>query len=929
MRRHRDRPGSRHGTSAAARTATAVLAIGALVALAATTGAQALTAEASTAQRQAAKGTVLDGSVRFQVLTPTLIRMEYAKDGRFEDRATVNAVQRDFDPPPYSSKVENGHRVIRTGGLTLRYRLGSGPFTQDNTEVRLKAGDELTTGHPQFGESTSTCAFGAVCDAEYGTTKGGAKWSFPGHTTQAYGRGVVSGYEKEGAAAKVRVRGVPVDGTYTLRLRYSNAKASDGRSTDRTVSVETGDERKRVSLEPTGDWDKYQVSKPVTVKLRRGLADITLAQRDGDTGKANIDAFALTKSADTAFPTPATQGNTANLGGWTRGLDNTPAAPYQLNDGVLSRDGWYLLDDSATALTNGDGKQPTPRPDRSEDAYQDGYLFGYGHDYKQGLRDLRALTGPAPLLPRWAFGVWFSRWKDYSFEDYKKILEKFRSSKVPLDALVVDTDYKGSGWWNGWSGWNKDLFPDPDAFMKWAKDNGLPIALNTHPSIDASDPAFAKTMETAGGKLPKISCYSSADCYGFDWSDPAQAKAFFDLHTPYDQQGVRLWWNDWCCDASAATGKGIAPDTLINQLYAAHTAEATGQRGFAFSRIGASYQRLSGGYASGPWADHRSTMHFTGDSYPTWDTLGFASRINSAEGNVGLPYVSHDVGSFHGEPEDKNPELYARWMQLGAFSPIDRVHSGGKASLPWEFDGAAGKSASKFLRLRGALTPYVYSLAREAQQTGLPIARPLYLNYPEQDGAYENATQYTLGDDVLVAPVTKPGGKSRLWVPPGTWTDYFTGKTYTGPKSVDITTPLDEMPVLIRSGGVLAQQEFKDYADQSSMDRLTLTVGADGHRSFQLYEDAGDGTQYTKGEHATTKVHTAGDKVTIDPQRGTYDKRVKERTWTLRYVNADRPAAVTVNGHRTAWKYDAAKRVLTVVTDRLPTADRTVIRIKE
>ncbi|WP_327351164.1 TIM-barrel domain-containing protein [Streptomyces sp. NBC_01304] len=907
--------------------AWAALAAGALFTLPVTAGALQAGAEPRGADGVVVDGVVVDGDVRFQVLTPTLIRMEYAKDGRFEDRATVNAINRDFDAPEYTSKVEDGQRVISTGELTLRHKLDSGPFTQDNTEVRLKAGDRDVTGRPQFGESTSTCVFGAVCDAEYGVMSGGAKFNFPGGTTKAYGRGVVQGYEQEGAQSTVRVRGVPADGTYTLRLRYANAKASDGQTVDRSLSVTAGGASQQVTMAPTGDWNAYGISKPVTVRLKRGVNDITVAQRAGDTGRANIDSFALTTKEDAPYPTPATKGATANLGGWTRGLDNTPAAPYQLNDGVLSKDGWYLLDDSRTALTNGDDKQPTPRVERAEDAYQDGYLFGYGHDYKQGLRDLRELTGPAPMLPRWAFGVWFSRWNAYTFDDYKKLLAKFRSNKVPLDSLVVDTDYKGSGWWNGWTGWNKDLFPDPDAFMKWAKDNGLPITLNTHPSIDASDPAFAQAQQTAGGKLPKIGCFSSADCYGFDFSDAGQAKAFFDLHKPYDAQGVRLWWNDWCCDASLASGKGISPDTLVNSLYAAHNAEATGLRGFAFSRIGASYQRLGGGYAAGPWADHRSTMHFTGDDYANWDTLAFTSKINATEGNIGLPYVSHDIGGFHGDPGTRDPELYARWMQLGAFSPIDRIHSGGGESLPWEFGGAEGAAGEKALRLRGALTPYMYSLAAEAHATGLPMARPLYLNYPEEQGAYDHTSQYTLGDDVLVAPVTKPGGKATVWVPPGTWTDYFTGKTYTGPKTVETTSKLDEMPVLIRSGGILAQQEYKDYDAKSPMDKVTLNVAAGGRGSFSLYEDEGDGTRYASA-HADTKVRADGSTVTIEPQRGTYKGRVTTRTWTLRLSNAARPSAVTVNGRALAWTYDANKRVVTATTGELATDSRTVIAVR-
>ncbi|MFI1963568.1 TIM-barrel domain-containing protein [Streptomyces pathocidini] len=895
-------------------------------------------ASAST-DRQAVRqdGTIVDGKARFQVLTPTLVRLEYAEDGKFEDSPTVNAVNRSFTPPAYTTRVSGGIREISTGKLTLRYRQGSGRFTPGNTTVRLKAGGQQVTGRPQFGESTSTCVFGAVCDTEYGVLAGGARWTFrDGHATKAYGRGITDGLDRPGARTTVRVRGVPHDGTYELRLRYANARAADGQDITRTLSVETGGQRTALTLPSTGDWAVYQASEPVKVELKRGVDDITIACREGDTCPVNADAFAVQEVGGTGFPTPADPGKSANLGGWTRGLDNTPAAPYQLGDGVLSRDGWYLLDDSATALQAPGTTQPRPRAARNETAYQDGYLFGYGHDYKQGLRDLRALTGPAPLLPRWAFGVWFSRWRDYSFTEYKDLLATFEKNKVPLDALVVDTDYKGSGWWNGWTGWNPALFPDPDAFMQWAKDNKLPIALNVHPSIDGSDPAFAQAMETAQGKLPKISCYSSADCYGFDWSDPDQAKAYFDLHTPYEQQGARLWWNDYCCDAATASGEGIAPDTLINQMYA-DRAESQGTRGFAFSRIGASYQRLGGGYAAGPWADHRSTMHFTGDSYPNFPTLDFAARIAVAEGNIGLPYVSHDIGAFHGEGR-RPDDLYARWMALGAFLPIDRVHSGGAYSLPWEYEGAAAEAGKKFLRLRGSLVPHLYSLAREASETGVPMVRGMYLNYPEYDEAYKGS-QFTLGDDVLVAPVTKEGAEAEVpvWVPPGTWTDFFTGKSYTGPKTVQVKAGIDEIPVLVRDGGLVVQQDADDAAAKKPFTRATVTAGSGGRGSFELYEDEGDGQAYRAGAHATTRIEQAPGRLVIGAARGSYDGHAATRAWTVRLLDIDhRPERVSVGGARLAestgdgpgWNYDADSRVLTVRTAPLDTGKRWVIETR-
>src|SRR4051794_25707809 len=173
-------------------------------------------------------------------------------------------------------------------------------------------------------------------------------------------------------------------------------------------------------------------------------------------------------------------------GGWRRSLDLV-SGPVPLHEGMLSRAGWYLVDDSASALLTPGGF--ATRPTR-EGSYQDVYLFAYGHDYARGLRDLRTLTGAAPLLPRKAFGVWYSRWWPYSEGDWQTLLARFRAEKVPLDTISLDTDFKqvsdpvASGFaatavgasglpysWNGWD-WNRDLYPDPGRFLRWAHDNG-------------------------------------------------------------------------------------------------------------------------------------------------------------------------------------------------------------------------------------------------------------------------------------------------------------------------------------------------------------------------------------------------------------------------------------------------------------------------
>src|SRR4051795_4116991 len=222
---------------------------------------------------------VTDGSARFEVITPTLVRVQVAEDGRFEDGPTQTTEGRLPSRAKFTTTVRGGERIIRTSRLTLRWRRGA--TTVDGTTLRVKVGRQ------------------------------------------------------------------------------------------------------------------------------------TLAPKPGP--------------------------NPSPLGGWRRSLDLIDGA-VPLHEGMLSRAGWYLLDDSATALMNADGGF-TPRAPH-QGTYQDLYLFAYGRDLTRGLRDLRTLTGPAPLLPRKAFGVWYSRWWPYSEGDWQALLARFRQEKVPLDTISLDTDFK-------------------------------------------------------------------------------------------------------------------------------------------------------------------------------------------------------------------------------------------------------------------------------------------------------------------------------------------------------------------------------------------------------------------------------------------------------------------------------------------------------
>jgi alpha-glucosidase (family GH31 glycosyl hydrolase) len=546
------------------------------------------------------------------------------------------------------------------------------------------------------------------------------------------------------------------------------------------------------------------------------------------------------------------------------------SGPAGLQNGLLDRRGWYLLDDAKTAFW-APGVWPQPRAAHGG-TYQDGYFFGYAHDYQLGLRELAQLTGPAPLLPRSVFGTWFSRYFAYSATDYQSLLNTFRTEKVPLDVLVVDTDFKAPSAWDGWS-WNTSLFPDPTGFMNWASQNGLKVTLNIHPAIDTNDSHFNTANATAGGLI------GTGVTRFFDWGNSNHVRAYFDLHTPFNNQGVSFWWLDWCCDASISNMAGITPDAWINEEYAKNTNDR-GLRGFAMSRMGGSQNNAPS--PSGPWAEHRNTLHFTGDSWVSWSFLQFAAKMTIREGNLGIPYVSHDLGTHNGEV--LADDYFMRWMQLGTFQPIFRPHSNHGLRLPWDYPNVKA-SAENFWRLRAALVPYTYSLAREATQNGLPIVRGLYLYNPENNEAYTFDSEYLFGSKMLVAPIVTPGANASVsvWFPPGTWTDYFTGQTHTGPSVQSVSATYDTFPVFVKAGGIVPLAPYMDYTSQKPVDPLTVRVftGADG--DFSVYEDAGEGQGYKTGAYRFTPLNYTNSSRTlqIGAAQGTYPGALTQRAYDL------------------------------------------------
>ncbi|HWG26515.1 TIM-barrel domain-containing protein [Actinospica sp.] len=902
--------------------------------------------------KAAAAATVVEGDARFEVLAPEVIRTEYSPTGSFLDDPTFDIMDRNFTVPAYTSSVSNGWLTITTSQMTFSYQLGSGPFSTVNTKMQLLgalppgASANVT---PTWG---SECTFGQACQAGAATLSGGA--SIAGnHLNYLSPAGFVAGLGASGADASWQVLGAPA-GSANVAIRYANSTGGDGNNETRTESLVVNGVSTLVSLPTTANWDSWStVTVPVT--LTAGTNTVAVDCVSGDSCNVNIDDIAVNASGASAAPfLPANP-----LGGYIRSYDSvngsysggTPTCATcaanipQMAPGLLDKSGWYLLDDSKTAVWTSDGWVAN----RPAGDIEDGYLFGYGQDYAGALSDLAKLTGPATLPDESVFGNWFSQYDPYSTAAYEgTILPRFQANGVSLDDLSVDTDWKSPNTWNGWE-WNPSLFPDPTAFTDWAASQDIDVALNVHSAIATNDPLYAQAQSIAGNSLTTVSsCNNGGPCAVWDWANVAQAESYFATADP-TQNSVAMTWLDWCCDGSGVFSQpGVTPDAWINYLTAQQMVN-DGERGFDLSRVGASNQASqAGAYPAGPWADHRSAIAFTGDTQGTWNTLASEAQLSQDEGSIGEPYVSDDIGSFLGSNTTGNgndpDDLYLRWLQLGTFQPIMREHSdevdwGQNARLPWEYDAATQAVGDQFMQLREQLVPYLYTLAEQASSTGIPMTQALYLDYPGQAAAYTNPTEYTLGPDVLVAPVTQPGASvaTQVWFPPGTWQDYFTGATFTGPGTQTFNVPTSRMPVFVKEGGIIPLQPSSGQAQTAGTAPITLQVHAGANGTYSLYDDTGTGLGYRSGQSTSTPIgytenasaHTST--LTISPAAGSYPGEPASRTYTLDLVDESQPTSVQINGQTIAtsqWTYNAATDTLQVAVGAVSTtASLTVTQV--
>jgi alpha-glucosidase len=506
------------------------------------------------------------------------------------------------------------------------------------------------------------------------------------------------------------------------------------------------------------------------------------------------------------------------------------------------------------------------------------YVFA-GPSMWQVLDGYTWLTGRMALPPIWALGYHHCRWQPYAQQDVEDLVAKHRALELPLDTFWIDIDYM-----NGYRvfTWDKARYPDPEALMASLKSQGVRTITIVDPGVKY-DPGyevfddgmakdvFAKT-ETGNVYIGQVWPGNTA----FPDFTKSSARAWWgDLNAKWVQSGLAGIWNDM---NEPATGEidptpmrfndAKYPHARYHNEYAMLMAMGTTDglreampnlRTFVLSRAGSP-------------GIQRYAANWLGDNMSRWDHLWLAAPMGSGLGISGQPFVGADIGGFG---DDCNEELLIRWMQFGNLTPFARNHNmaGRVDQYPWSFGEEALGIIRSAINLRYRLMPYIYSAFVKASATGVPIQRPLVFDYQDDEQVRDIDDEYMFGESLLVAPIYEPGARSReVYLPAGTWVNFFTREVYEGGKSHKVAAPIEHIPVFVKAGAAITMwPEVPQSTDGYRPETLDVLVFS-GFGVTEVIED--DGLTFDN-RRITTKISVTPSGVEIEAEGETFDGFVR------------------------------------------------------
>ena len=645
------------------------------------------------------------------------------------------------------------------------------------------------------------------------------------------------------------------------------------------------------------------------------LSDSLLVSENSKSLKATTVEGVATNTVKAAFNSPASEA-LFGLGQHQDGVMNRKGSTlHMLNANtqiqipvLVSNKGYGLFwDNYSTTDFAGNVSSNTQYSFSSETGDLVDYYFFYGPTIDQVIADYRATTGAAPLFPKWAYGLFQSKDHYQSSSELLSVEQGYRNNNIPVDVIVQDWQYWSPYVW-GSQLMDPSRYPDPAGLVNQLHAANVHTMISIWPLYQTRNPATAMVTgeldpynalnainalypdTTSGGLYHFYDTFNSMARtlsyqydhdrllakYGWDaiWADNTEPQSY--------PEGVNVH------AATTALGKGAF---YINAYPLEHnrgiyegwrSMGPNNKRVYILTRSAFAGQQR---YAAGAWS---GDINATASVYAAQIPGGLSYAIS------GMPYWTTDIGGYFGTPTE---ELFTRWFQFGAFCPTFRIHGQAPKELygsQWSATGKANMLAVDNLRYR--LMPYIYSLAWMVTNQGYTIMRPLVFDFQDDTKVYGIADQFMFGPALLVNPVTATGATSRsVYLPAGTWYDFWSGATTTGGATSTASAPLSQIPVYVRAGSIVPMGPMIQYATQSA-DPLEIRVYKGQSGTFTLYEDGGDTYDYETGQHAEIQLSwdDTAQQLTIGARTGSYTGMLASRTFNVVWVASNHGAGVAV-----------------------------------
>ena len=556
------------------------------------------------------------------------------------------------------------------------------------------------------------------------------------------------------------------------------------------------------------------------------------------------------------------------------------------------------------------------------------YYFFYGPSIQKILGRYADLTGHLPMPPKWALGNQQSRWSYFPDSVAEEVVAKYRADDLPLDALHLDIHYM-----SGYRvfTWDPTRFPDPSVFTDKLKKQGVKVVVIVDPGVKYQPPA---SPADAQGKTanPELAVQDKSyyvfnqglasdyflkrksgdlwigkvwpgDAVYVDYTLDAAARWWGDLFRAYTDHGVAGIWTDMNEPSDFVDQTGKTQMDVVSYDGGAHTPYAQNRNVFALGMARATYEGMlrmrpnERPYIitrAGSAGIQRYSTMWTGDNTATWDALQLSIPMFQTLGLSGQPFIGADVGGFMGRAE---PELMTRWYEVGFLTPFCRNHAEitGYDHEPWRFGTYYEGIIRKYLKLRYRLLPFLYTALEEAHRTGVPLFRPLLLNYQSDYNTLSIDDEFMVGTELLAAPILHQGQSTRrVYLPEGTWYDFWTGKVLHG-GDIQAEAPLETVPLYVRGGSIIPMgPEMNFVGEKSGPLNLNIYPDAKGQARLSLYEDDGISQAYLQDAFRRTAVDyrstAAGAEIEVGASQGSYPVEKRQLILT---IQAGRAGAAT------------------------------------